>query len=53
MEFQNRIEPIIKSQKEWFVPPEYLSPEILKAIILSEDVDLMSFGSSPDIWYVM
>lgn len=32
MEFQNRIEPIVKSQKEWFVPPEYLAPEIIRAI---------------------
>jgi hypothetical protein len=34
MEFENRIEPIIKSQKEWFIPPEYMAPEIIKAIAL-------------------
>lgn len=35
------------------MPPEYLAPEILKAIVLGEDVDLMSFGSAPDIWYFL
>lgn len=50
MEFENRIEPIIKSQKEWFIPPEYIAPEIIKAIAFDEEMDPVNLGSAPDRW---
>lgn len=33
LQFQNRLDPVIKSQQEWFVPPEYLAPELLTALL--------------------
>ena len=52
MEFENRVEPILKSQKEWFVPPEYMAPEILRAVAFGEESDLIALGAAPDIWYL-
>lgn len=36
MEFENRLDPILKSQHEWLIPPEYMAPEVLRAVALGE-----------------
>jgi hypothetical protein len=51
IDFENRLDPVLKSQNEWLIPPEYMAPEILRAVAMGEDTDLPSLGSSPDIWY--
>ncbi len=45
------MEPIVKSAKEWFVTPEYLAPEIIKAIAFNQGIEEMSKSSASDIWY--
>ena len=53
MEFENRLEPILKTEREWLVTPEYMAPEILRAISLGEDSDLIALGAASDIWYLL
>ena len=51
--FQSRVNPILKSNKEWLATPEYLSPELLQAVIAQsneQEPDIWEQKSSSDIW---
>lgn len=48
--FESRKYGILRGEKEWFVSPEYLAPEIIKEIVEGKEEDFWQQKGSPDIW---
>ena len=44
------MEPILRGEKGWFIPPEYLAPEVINEILGGVPQDIWNGQSSPDIW---
>jgi serine/threonine protein kinase len=48
--FEKRRYGILKGEKDWFVSPEYLAPEIIRQFVGEGEEDIWKDKGSPDIW---
>jgi serine/threonine protein kinase len=48
--FEKRRYGVLKGERDWFVSPEYLAPEIIRQMLGDDECDVWESRGSPDVW---